>query len=142
MKKRIKLLLLLSFGIFFLVGCSLTTTTSTTTISSETGLDYDDFSSLMISNPDDQLSMPEETYYLYYYGVTCGHCMEIKQEVLEIISNLTFSKVYLVESNSVSDIHPSIQVTKTPSLVRVTLGSVDEIFLGSDLVLAELHNIE
>ncbi len=128
---------LLLFGIL-LIGCD---EFNSKTTSIDTALDYSNFSSLRVSDPYMQLNMSDDPYYLYYYSESCGHCNIIKPEVLLILSNLTESHVFLVETNSLADISPDIDVSSTPALVYVVNHQVEQIFVGQTEVLDEFYTL-
>jgi len=123
------------FLVLFLVGCDTTTTTT------KTGLDYTDFYSQIVFDKYTQLNVSDEPYYLYYYGPECYHCNLIKSEVLGILSNLQVDQVYLVETNTLSDVMDGISVQYTPSLVYVVDHQVVAIYENKTDVLAELHKL-
>lgn len=130
-----KILVLLS--LFILVGCDQSTTTT------GEALDYSDFTEYMIFEADTQLSLDHYDYYLYFYQLQCGGCNAIKQEVLSKIELLESDHIYLVQVTppGTNDIHPSIHVEYTPSLVWIVNGEVEDIFVGPEDVLTALLDI-
>lgn len=126
MKKA--LFVVLGFALL-LVGC-------------ERNYDYTDFADLHISETGQQLSMPEDEYYIYYYGSSCTHCKTIKYEALNIIANLKTDIVYFVVADSLQDIPEGVNVTQTPSLVKVSNGVAVELYTTADEVLNHLKTLE
>jgi len=127
------------FMIFFVsfasVACTLTATTS------DSGFDYSDFSLLLVSDPDMQLNLSDEPYYVYYFGETCFHCNAIKQTVLTKIFTLTNDQVFLVDVKSTDDVMNGIAVTDTPSLIKVENHLVVSIYEGDSEVLAAFADL-
>ena len=136
----------------FSFGCQGTTTTLPSIITTtptqnltDTTIDlydYSDFSSLILADPETQLSQIEDDYYLYFYGPTCSGCNTIKQEVLSIIDSLTGSKVYLVETHVIEDINENISISHTPALVHVINHLVESAYEGASDVLAVFQIME
>lgn len=142
--KRLFLLFLLFGTVFLLAGCVTSTTTTATTYSGSSTteeLDYSDFSSLHITNVGDQLMMPERTYYVYYYGVECSHCIEIKQTVLHTVQGLQNDKFYFVSVSSISDVVDGAGVTKTPTVIKVVNGAVSHLYVGKSEILPLLSSL-
>lgn len=135
-----KKIFLILFMLFAIVGC-------------QPAFDYSDFSDITITKAADQLKQEESTYYIYIYGSNCGHCAEIKQEVLSAINSLNEDVVYIVKQVNSSSVHPDIQAkyraysgkdvvgVGTPSLYKIINGSVRGIYVGGDNVLDELHSL-
>lgn len=142
--KRLFLLFLLFGTVFLLAGCVTSTTTTATTYSGSSTteeLDYSDFASLHITNVGDQLMMPERTYYVYYYGVECSHCIEIKQTVLHTVQGLQNDKFYFVSVSSISDVVDGAGVTKTPTVIKVVNGAVSHLYVGKSEILPLLSSL-
>lgn len=139
MKNRIKLVISILL-VTFVFGCQVTTTASASTTSHL--YDYDDFSAMQLTNPESQLSQPDDEYYLYFYGLTCYSCNTIKQEILYIIDNLTNIKVYLVETHALADINENIAIDHTPALVHVVNHEVENEYEGDSNVLAIFQNMD
>lgn len=136
MNKKIFLVLLMVFVGFGLVACD----ESTTTTSSSSTYAYSDFPNLLIYDSDMQLNMSDGTYYIYFYGSSCSHCITIKQDVLTIIASLEDDTVYLVDTDFYY-INSSINVTGTPSLVKVVDHRVNRIYSGTTDVLSALEGL-
>ncbi len=83
--------------------------------------------------------MPEDQYIVYWYGLNCSHCNDIKQEVLEFADNNKAGiKVYLMDSsnattgtNDIVDPDTGVAMTGTPSMIVVVDGVVVDVFVGS-----------
>ncbi len=131
MRKTLSLFLF-SMMFLLLVGCVTETTT-------EDLLEYADFEFLFITDKEEQLSQPYDTYYLYFYGPYCTSCNSIKQEALTMIGLLEDDILFLVEVNGLDDINPFINVEYTPSLVTIEDNQVTEIVWGGQNVLDALE---
>ncbi len=130
--KRLLLILLL---ILLLTGCSISTD-KTTSIKS-----YENFSNLIISDPSEQLTQDYSVYYLYYFQETCSHCNFIKNEVLSKIELLENDVVFLIDVHGVNDIAESINVTHTPSIVKIVDHKVEYVKEGPNPVLEVINSL-
>jgi hypothetical protein len=135
-KRLLTILMVLMAGLLFL-SCEQTTTTT-----SFAGYNYSDFPELLISDPYTQLNVLDQDYYVYYYGLTCAHCIAIKQEVLTKIALLTQDHVFLVQVSSLSDIMPGIGVTKTPTIIKVVNHQLVSLDVGDTDVLAVFDSLK
>lgn len=137
---------LVFFSVLFLIGCEETTTTTTTTLTSETisylDLDYSDFGGQFIYNPEQQLTMPESEYYLYFYGPFCSACHVLKPEILDRFYRAENDVIYLVSVNYSSDINDDIDIRYTPTLVKVVGGEVVETYQGNTAIREMLEEID
>ena len=112
-------------------------------------LNYDDFKDVTIERYAEITQMPEDQYIVYYYGVECGHCIEIKQDVLNFANqNEANIKVYLLESSSDDFANNNIthpvtgrQMSGTPSMVTVVNGVVVDLNVGRDVVVDLIDKI-
>jgi len=120
----------------FLVSCQTNTTTTETQTTQDTTLltfqdrEYSEFIDITIADIEAQLTQGSGTYYVYYYGTYCYPCGQIKNEVLSKIELLVNDKVYLVETNSLSDINENINVEYTPSIVIITDNQAVQVIQG------------
>jgi hypothetical protein len=103
------------------------------------GLNYSDFSDQHILEVEDQLQMPEDDYYVYYYSTNCGHCSDIKEEVLETFYNVEETVIYFVEGY---DFHPDSGVQGTPTLIRVENNQKTELYEGPSGILPMLDTLK
>lgn len=118
------------------MACSETTTTS-----AYLDLDYSDFNGQFIEFTDEQLSMPETDYYVYYYGPNCGACNEIKPILLDTLYRAKSTTIYFVTVFSINDLHPDSGVNGTPTIIRVTDNQVEEFYEGATSILGMLDQI-
>jgi hypothetical protein len=96
---------------------------------------------LIIENPSLQLNQSEEEYYIYFYGVICTGCINIKNEVLSKIELLESTTIYLVEVHGVEDISNSIDITYTPAIVKIVNGEVIAVYEKVTPVLNALNEL-
>jgi thiol-disulfide isomerase/thioredoxin len=142
MKKLFLSGMILLFG-FLLEGCT-TSTTTTSLVSTTTptfGEGYIDFSDLHITVVSDQLSMPEVDYYVYYYGDSCSHCLDLKPTLLPIVESLTEDTFYFVRVFTIHDVAAGAGVTKTPTLIHVVDGVVVDIYEGNTAIISVLNTL-
>lgn len=135
LKKVFKLFLILAFSLT-VYSCDKTTTTR-----SYLDVDYSDFVGQFIEDAEEQLNMPENDYYIYYYGPDCYACETVKAEVLDTLYRAKNVKVYLVTVTSSLDINPSSGVKGTPTIIRVTDNQVSEFHEGSTAIKNMLNEI-
>jgi thioredoxin-related protein len=107
-------------------------------------LEYNDFE--FLSHFDNALLKEEATYLLYFYSETCGHCQNIKVDVLQFINEHQDTiKVYLVDARTVEGSHLSLDLgdgetlSGTPTLVVVEGGTVTEYFVGTPDILGYIE---
>lgn len=148
-----KKILLTLFMAFALIGCGQTTTTSSVT-NQYPDMDYNSFLNITILDSEEQLTQEEDTYYIYIYGSSCGHCAAIKNELLYTIEFINEDKVYIVKQEDAYSVHEDIVEAYntyrgtdivgvgTPSLYKIRNGSVVSIAVGGDSVLEVLHSLD
>ena len=98
-------------------------------------LDYDSFDTL--TNYQQINTMPEDQYFVYFYGTNCGHCVEIKEQVLQFANeNDAGMKVYFLESygaqgyNNIVDPDTGSPMNGTPTLITVVNGNILDLSIG------------
>ena len=115
--------------------------------SSNVLLDYDSITDKLISW-NELLIQEKEKYRVYVYSVTCGHCNDIKQQILSYSldkDDLYFieynqsipicnSDVTLMETNNLDD----VCIFGTPSLLTVEKGFLTENIAGSTRILESI----
>jgi hypothetical protein len=138
--KKILMVLTVLCGIL-LWGCDSSTTATTTQATTTNTYDYSDFGTDHILDPSLQLLMPEVTYYIYYYGINCTHCREIKSRVLGIAAGLQEDTLYFVSVSSTADIGPGAGVTRTPTLLKIVNGAVSGHYEGESEIMPILESL-
>ena len=105
--------------------------------------DYDDVTRLC--KWSDVFKQDEAEYLVYLYSKTCGHCVEIKQEMIafylsekvttyfsEVNEDTVFgSKTNLIGINKIEDFH----IFGTPFLVEIKKWTVSNYFAGVNSIL-------
>lgn len=112
-----------------------------TTESTYLDVDYTDFVGQFIEDVDDQLNMPSDDYYVYYYGPGCSACIILKPEILDRFYRARETTIYLVTVYNELDLNPDTGVTHTPSIIRVTNGVVAEFYEGNTDIRSMLNQI-
>lgn len=140
MKKLFLSGILLLFGIL-LTGCTTSATTTVTTTTPTLGEGYIDYSDQHITVVSDQLTMPENDYYVYYYGDNCSHCQELKPTLLPIVAGLAEDTFYFVRVFTIHDVAEGAGVTKTPTLIHVVDGIVADIYEGNTAIIPVLSTL-
>ena len=99
------------------------------TLQDKVPYDYDDFLSSHL-NWEDIFSPNEEDYYVYVYSKTCGHCIQIKEDVLEYAFTSIISFYFVEYVNQIPgdyDVSDTIGATEysmvsilgTPTLLEI-----------------------
>ena len=111
--------------------------------------DYADVKHLRICW-DEILSQTQDSYYAYVYSETCGHCNEIKQEVItyalshEAFFFISYSShipiiddpLITIDKSEVSD----LGIVGTPTLFVINEHRVKENIVGKNSIIATLTN--
>ncbi len=110
-------------------------------------LNYDSFEELTSYQQID--SMPEEQYFVYFYGSNCGHCVEIKEQVLRFANNNDLGmKVYFLESygaqgyNTIVDPDSGSPMNGTPTLITVVDGNIVDLSVGKILIVETIDAVD
>ena len=140
-----KRLLIIVLSSVLFVSCSKTTKSSLESYDSQTAiLDYDVIKDKEISW-NDLLVQDKELYSVYVYSLTCGHCNEIKQEVISYALNR--DDFYIVEysenipicdgqeEQGEKDKLEEICIFGTPSLLFINGGVLVKNIAGSKAIL-------
>jgi len=135
LKKLFKLIVLITV-VFISISCSQKPTTN-----KYLNVDYSDFIGQFIEETDEQLSMPQDDYYIYYYGTYCSACIEIKSQLLDTLYRAKNTTIYFVLVNSYKDIHDDSGVTGTPTIIHVINNEVTESYSGGTSILEMIDQI-
>ena len=139
-----KKLLFLPTLLFLLCNCS----TNKAVAAIEYG--YSDVSNLTICW-NDILSLSKDDYYVYIYSSTCGHCNEIKQEVISFALR-NYGDLYFVSFNKdipiINDRNEPLEkdsvddlgIVGTPSMFRIIEHVVKENYVGKKEIVETLTN--
>ena len=131
---------LIKFAAIFLLLLVITACDQTTE-TEYLNVDYSDFVGQFIEDVEEQLQMPSDDYYVYYYGPGCSACIEIKPEVLDRFYRAKNTTIYFVTVYSELDLNLDSGVTATPTIIRVINGQVDEFYEGISEIRSMLNQI-
>ncbi len=137
-----KLLFLLP--ILLLFGCSSSKAEATVEY------DYSDVSDYMICW-DNIFAIKSEHYFVYIYSTTCGHCNEIKQDVISYSFNnpntlyfVSFNKRIPIINDRFSPIGKTtiddLGIVGTPSMFLINNHVVTENYVGKKEIIMTLTN--
>ncbi|PKK94526.1 MAG: hypothetical protein CVV60_05975 [Tenericutes bacterium HGW-Tenericutes-5] len=132
---------LFKLSVIMLLAILITACDKTTTESSYLDVDYSDFVGQFIEEVEEQLDMPSDDYYVYYYGPGCSACIEIKPEVLDRFYRAKNTTIYFVTVYNELDLNPDTGVTATPTVIRVVNGQVAEFYEGVSEIRSILNQI-
>lgn len=104
-------------------------------------LDYPDFDHL--DNYTDILDRPEDKYVVYFYSVSCGYCVQIKDYILDFaLENDTNMKIYFMDAYNIKGVYPFEEQYGTPSIFVVEDGEIIYTTSGANSVPAYLNALE
>ena len=140
MKKLLMLLFTLP-----LIGC-----TKRTGVTSEMIVyDYSDVSDKAIEWKQ-LFDIEKELYFVYIYSLTCPHCKEIKQDVLNGSINDGWD-IYYIEYNSEIPIgerkeqyigvsnYEDMAIIGVPTLLEIKEHTLNEMYIGSTSIISTLY---
>ena len=116
-----------------------------------TTFDYNDFEELNLEWKN-LFSPAKSQYFVYIYSISCGHCKQIKKEVLEFV-NMNKELFYLMEysgeiptkSNVADSIGKEkieeIYILGTPTLLGITNWSLSLNIAGENDILNYLSSL-
>lgn len=97
-------------------------------------LDYSDFPEHLLSTFSDAETIEDERYIVYYYGKNCGHCLDVKQEILNFFLDFTLVPFYILEVQDTPDTSGLEEFLGTPTVFLMADGQVLDSYIGSDKV--------
>ncbi len=134
------------FTLLCLAGCSSNTSTQ---ISVKRYHDYDEIIDRTILWME-LLNQEEDFYYSYVYSPRCGHCNDIKQDVIEFALNhesfyfIEFTSDILITDNPSTTIGETdiekVAIVGTPTLFEIYNKQIKANIAGSKNILATLTN--
>ena len=71
-----------------------------------------------------------ERYILYYYGKNCGHCTNIKQEILSFFDDFTLLPFYILEVQDTPDVSSFEEFIGTPTIFLIADGEIIDSYIG------------
>ena len=114
-------------------------------------LDYSDFEDLHLEWKN-LFSPAKSLYFVYIYSISCGHCSQIKDDVLTFINNqkdlfylMEYSKEIPTSNNVAETIGKEkveeISILGTPTLLNVSNGSLTLNIAGEKDILDYLNGL-
>ena len=92
----------------------------------------------------------QDEYYIYVYSLKCGHCKEIKQEIISFAVNnenvyfvLYKKEIPVVDSSYVligRDKYEDVGIIGTPTLFEISSHIVSDVHTGSEAIIKTLSN--
>ena len=113
-------------------------------------LNYSDFEDNHIEWSE-IFNFPLDSYYIYIYSPTCGHCKDIKEYVLQF-AYLNIESFYFVtysseitaitnvESIIGKDDYQDVGIVGTPTLFLIENHILSNVFTGSKEIIATMYN--
>jgi len=102
-----------------------------------------------LSNYDTLDDQSEDVYGVYFYSETCGACISIKEQVLEMAaSNNSGLKIYLLDAGDYPDgdidriILNGEDLSHTPTMLVYRDGELVELYEGSAVILPFIDDVE
>ncbi|MCK5761518.1 MAG: thioredoxin family protein [Candidatus Izimaplasma sp.] len=98
-------------------------------------LDYSSFD--YIEDYQEITTMPEDEYLVYFYSEGCGHCQQIKYDVLEFADdNNENIKVYFLDAGIASGYNNISGMNGTPSVLLIVDGQLIDLVAGDTSILS------
>jgi len=98
-------------------------------------LEYNDLASKALFTHVDAESKSNDKYIVYYYQEACGHCQEIKQEILAFVLEFDALEIYIIDTSKALDSSSFQEYRGTPTVFVISGGEVIESYIGSDDIL-------
>ena len=128
-----------------LIGCSNSKNTA-----DSLSLDYQDFEAQHIEWST-IFDIPQDAYLIYIYSPYCGHCKDIKDEVLSFANENKEVFYFVVYSNEITVLnntepiigkssYQDVGILGTPTLFFINNHVLVDVFTGSQEIIATLYN--
>lgn len=137
---------LILLSVPFLLGC---TTANPPSVKPKI-FDYTDVENKTIVW-NDLFNIEKDDYFVYIYSPICGHCNEIKQEVISYSLDhdnfyyILFNKDIKITDNLLISIGATniddVSIVGTPTLLHIELGVLTENIVGSHAIVETLTNL-
>ena len=130
----------------FLLSISLFAISCTSPPTSQEVIEYDYCDVDKHIEWSDIFDQPESIYHVYFYSLMCGHCKEIKQEILSYYFS-SFVTMYFVDVTNKESIFSkpydvigvnsidSFYIFGTPFLIKIENSTVIECYAGVNQIL-------
>lgn len=113
-------------------------------------LDYNDFEDDHLNSWEFATTQEEDQYIVYYYGIRCSYCTDIKNDVLTFANeNEADVKVYFIESTAtinyaaypVVDPITGEDIPGTPTMIVINNGIVMDVNVGPAIIKSLIEKI-
>lgn len=94
-------------------------------------LDYIDFREHLVSSYDEIEGITDTRYIAYYYGSSCGHCQDIKQDILSFFKDFTELPFYMIDTDTATGMSSLEEYQAKPSVFLISNGVVVDYYLGT-----------
>ncbi len=133
-----------------LLSLSLLSCKSSGLSSENLSLDYDSFINQHIEWSE-IFNFPLDSYYVYIYSPSCGHCKDIKEAVLSfaylhedgfyfVIYSSEITVITNTESVIGKDNHEEVGIIGTPTLFLIRNHILSDVYTGSKEIIATMYN--
>lgn len=93
--------------------------------------DYSNFEEHLLTSYNEAETIEDERYVVYYYGKSCGHCINVKQDVLDFFSTFELLPFYILEVQDTPDSSSLDEFIGTPTMFIMADGEVVDMYVGS-----------
>lgn len=93
--------------------------------------EYSDFPDNVLTSYEDAETIEDVRYVIYYYGKNCGHCLNVKQDVLQFFSTFEMLPFYILETQDTPDVTSFDEFRGTPTVFVVGDGVVLDQYVGA-----------
>lgn len=108
-------------------------------------LDYSSFEEQLISSYNEATYEFENKYIVYYYSQNCGHCANVKDDILHFFDSFNTLPFYIFNISDANDVSDLEEFYGTPTVFVMSDGVVSESYIGSDKIynfIAKYSNLE
>lgn len=94
-------------------------------------LDYTDFPDSVVTNYSALEDIKDQRYVAYYYSKNCGHCADIKQDILNFFNHFKDMPFYILDTSLAKDVSGYDEFIGTPTVMVIANGVVLESYVGT-----------
>ena len=105
-------------------------------------LDYSSFEEHLISSYDEATYQNQNKYIVYYYSQNCGHCVEVKEDILEFFDNYDALPFYIFNISDADDVSDLDEFVGTPTVFVMSDNKVSESYIGSTNIYSFIAEYE
>ena len=96
--------------------------------------DYKDFVGHNMLSFNELEFLPQDRYIAYYYSDECGHCQNVKAELLEFFKDFNGMPFYFIDVAEAEGSTNVSGLTGTPTLLIFNEGGIQDAYVGSERV--------